>query len=365
MFKNCTGSPKKLFLILRGSQILFPGNPCAVVLCAANTRCVVVGGQARCDPIVTDPPPQLGAICPKQCPYGQVCRLTKVECFVAPCPLLEECVPETSRDAPSEIRKPCTLACPVGQKCAMEQVLCKRTPCPAQQRCVPMTMADGYHNSPKAPTLTCANALCAPETPRCVESPTGPKCVAVKTCSQVNCKKGQRCDQPEKFKDAECVTDTTGSSTSSYVDEPVLPEPHGVCNLFCIRGRRCVVTPSGPRCVPTPTCNELRCPIGKVCKQDDPNLAASCVSNQSGPSTSYADEPILPVRHAACNLFCIRGRRCVVTPSGPKCLPIPTCNDLKCPVGKVCKQDDINKVSLLYHLSRRVYFLKIVIFVNI
>ncbi|KAL6743265.1 hypothetical protein Aduo_016324 [Ancylostoma duodenale] len=76
-------------------------------------------------------------------------------------------------------------------------------------------MADGCYNPHTVPTLTCANALCAPETPRCVESPTGPKCVAVKTCSQLKCKKGERCEQPEKFKDAQCIPDTTGSFSST------------------------------------------------------------------------------------------------------------------------------------------------------
>ncbi|EYC14147.1 hypothetical protein Y032_0041g366 [Ancylostoma ceylanicum] len=316
----------------RGEAQCVPIDPCETVRCTATTTCSAEGGRARCVPIVPDSlPPSTDATCKKTCPYGQVCRLTQVQCFAAPCPPLEECVPATPRDAPAKIRSPCTLLCPIGQKCVVQQVYCIRAPCPAQQKCVPMTMADGYYNPHTAPTLTCANALCAPETPRCVESPSGPKCVAVKTCSQLKCKKGERCEQPEKFKDAQCVTATAGPSTS-YVDEPVLPAPLRACNLFCIQGRRCVVTPSGPKCLPTPTCNELRCPVGQVCREDDPNLAATCVSYQ-------ADSP----DNGCTPTSCPPNQKCVVqTGTRVVCIPTLTCSTLRCGAGTKCYPGDSN-----------------------
>ncbi|KAL6743301.1 hypothetical protein Aduo_016355 [Ancylostoma duodenale] len=218
-------------------------------------------------------------------------------------------------------------------------------------------MADGYYNPHTVPPLTCANALCAPETPRCVESPTGPKCVAVKTCSQLKCKKGERCEQPEKFKDAQCIPDTTA--------------PHGACNLFCIQGRRCIVTPSGARCVPTPTCNDLKCPAGKVCKQDDTNKAASCVLYQAGGSQCFlnalwlekggagSDARCIPNlggfvgRNAAsfdspsdCPLSCGGGTKCVMAANGPTCMRGRSCDDINCPRKTKCLQNSITQEAV-------------------
>ncbi|KIH58402.1 hypothetical protein ANCDUO_11391 [Ancylostoma duodenale] len=108
--------------------------------------------------------------------------------------------------------------------------------------------------------------------------------------------------------------------------------PRGACNLFCIQGRRCIVTPSGPRCVPTPTCNDLKCPAGKVCKQDDTNKAASCVSYQ-------ADSP----GNGCTPTSCPPNQKCVVqTGTRVVCIPTQTCSTLRCGAGTKCYPGDSN-----------------------
>ncbi|ETN72713.1 trypsin Inhibitor like cysteine rich domain protein [Necator americanus] len=242
-----------------------------------------------------------GSTCKKQCPYGQVCRLTQVQCFAAPCPPLEECVPGPANDA--YIRKqeltiltrrskkavtgvcaslffflreegvtPCTLRCPIGQKCVIQQVQCVRAPCPPQQRCVPMSMADGYYNPHSGPA----------------------------------------------------------TSTTSYVAKPSPPTRPIACNLFCIKGKRCVVTSSGPKCLPSPTCEELKCPVGQVCKQDNENYAASCARVQS-------DNPL-----GVCTPnSCPPNQKCIIqTQQNTICIPTLTCATLRCGPGTKCYPGD-------------------------
>ncbi|WKY12044.1 hypothetical protein Q1695_003534 [Nippostrongylus brasiliensis] len=314
-----------------------PQNKCAAVLCAPPSVCNVVAGEARCVPppckkqcpygtqckvtvvqcIRAPCPPieeciqtpsndaslKVGSACRMPCPYGETCRVEQVFCKKAPCPPVERCVPvKPSNDAQVYPSKGCTLFCPMGQRCVSQQVQCIRAPCPAQQRCVPMVMADGYYNKLTAvptPTLSCANVLCAPDSPRCVESPTGPRCVPVKSCTQTVCPDGQHCEQPIPTQDAKCVANTPGPYRD-YENQPARPKV--ACNLLCARGLTCVVTPDGPQCQ---------------------RLYAT--------SQSLSDSP-----RVACNLFCMKGLTCVVTPNGPRCQKPYAMNQPLSDIGQGC-----------------------------
>jgi hypothetical protein len=60
-------------------------SSCAAVLCAVNTYCDDIGGQAKCLP--------LPSCVDHPCPDGQSCELVQVQCIRAPCPPQPACVP--------------------------------------------------------------------------------------------------------------------------------------------------------------------------------------------------------------------------------------------------------------------------------
>ncbi|VDL75049.1 unnamed protein product [Nippostrongylus brasiliensis] len=270
------------------------------------------------------------------CPYGETCRVEQVFCKKAPCPPVERCVPvKPSNDAQVYPSKGCTLTCPFGQRCVSQQVQCIRAPCPAQQRCVPMVMADGYYNKLTAvptPTLSCANVLCAPDNPRCVESPTGPRCVPVKSCTQTVCPDGQHCEQPVPtqtlakaahqhrallirsalYKWERCGPETKCYPGDSSTDAQCVP--YSTCDtLLCDSNSRCI---SGngvadAQCVPIATCANT-CIGGTICRKG--RCVTSCKQFQCGLS-----------------------QKCVQADTGATCRSVSTCSQLTCFVGFKCQ----------------------------
>ncbi|KAK6758696.1 hypothetical protein RB195_016114 [Necator americanus] len=79
-----------------------------------------------------------------------------------------------------------------------------------------------------------------------------------------------------------------------------------------------------------------QCPYGQMCK---------LTVDQQHPQLPMSLNHLLQVRKLQELTPGLMGKRCVVTSSGPKCLPSPTCEELKCPVGQVCKQDNENYVN--------------------
>jgi hypothetical protein len=61
---------------------------CAATLCAENTYCDDIGGEAKCLPL-----PSCDA---QECPAGQHCELVQVQCVRAPCPRQPMCTPDAA-----------------------------------------------------------------------------------------------------------------------------------------------------------------------------------------------------------------------------------------------------------------------------
>ncbi|VDO95478.1 unnamed protein product [Heligmosomoides polygyrus] len=189
-----------------------------------------------------------------------------------------------------DLAKQCILPCPLGQKCITKQVQCVRAPCPPIQSCVAVTASDG-NNKDTVPSLTCANALCALETPRCVESPNGPKCVAVKKCSETLCPEGELCEQPVPTQDAKCVPDKSACGANEKVR---------ACGALC--EGKCENVGKGPIACPTiclpPACSckdgfyrdgSARCVTAALCQRGcDENEQVDGCGNRCEPTCENA-----------------------------------------------------------------------------
>ncbi|MFT3921666.1 MAG: hypothetical protein QM778_03950 [Myxococcales bacterium] len=165
---------------------------CATVLCAPNTYCDDIAGQAKCIPL----PSCEGTSCEK----GTHCELNQVTCIRAPCPPQPTCVVDEDPCAladcasgsactvvdgkavcQSECQNPClTAKCNKSTHCEAKEVQCIKAPCCPVAACVSNT----------GPSKACGDNTCSAGTYCCNEScgtcaPIGGACTQ-QICSRQN-----------------------------------------------------------------------------------------------------------------------------------------------------------------------------------
>ncbi|CAJ0589494.1 unnamed protein product [Cylicocyclus nassatus] len=198
---------------------------------------------------------------------------------------------------------------------------------------------------------SCMNMRCE-EGMVCVKGREGSECMAIdpsNNCNTLRCY-GAGC----KYKATECIPDkacfaeptcNSGASgarprgspanqvpqaaPSAPTQSPPTGQSQPPCLAKCSENQRCVLRYDdnscyNPPCMPVPTCV---------------NLTTQPVDIEGNGGE---------IRLAACNLFCIQGRRCQVTPAGPRCVPIPMCAELTCPSGQTCRQDDLDLPAMCH-----------------
>jgi hypothetical protein len=83
-------------------------DPCATMLCAPDSHCVVLESyppQARCVPKVD----RCASI---RCAQGTHCEVRQVQCVRAPCPPLPQCIPDIALDLSGDMIQPFTFTSP-------------------------------------------------------------------------------------------------------------------------------------------------------------------------------------------------------------------------------------------------------------
>ena len=171
-------------------------NPCAAILCPANSQCVVAESfppQARCVPI-TPPDPGDDPCARVRCAKGTHCEARPVTCVRAPCPPIAECVPDgprcggfaglrcpgsgTCEDDPGDSCDPRRGGADCGGICACRAIAdCQNGTVwdgsPGVCACVPATPApDKCGNNTCASGEYCCNAscgICAPKGGACIQ----------------------------------------------------------------------------------------------------------------------------------------------------------------------------------------------------
>uniref|UniRef100_A0A1I7X4X9 G_PROTEIN_RECEP_F1_2 domain-containing protein n=1 Tax=Heterorhabditis bacteriophora TaxID=37862 RepID=A0A1I7X4X9_HETBA len=171
---------------------------CSNTQCNYGKGCVIRNNKPICVPINKE------NNCEKtQCGAGEECMYEEVVCIRAPCYPIPKCVGGGPEETPHETEP--EVISSYGQPIKAEARIAAETitvrinkPKDPETKGSPLTFK-GH------PTLSCANVLCAIETPRCIETPAGPKCVAVKNCDQVKCGYNKKCVHDNLAQDATCV----------------------------------------------------------------------------------------------------------------------------------------------------------------
>jgi hypothetical protein len=144
-------------------------------------------------------------------------------------------------------------------------------------------------------TNTCLNVRCTIEKPICVDTPTGPRCVAHR-CDAIECQDGKVCIEHVVY----CITAPCPPAQPICMDNP--------CKLAkCSLGFFCDVDNStgGARCVPDPNvCDKVQCPL----------VTDTCTAVQT-----------------TC------GETLQLCPYKPICAAVDQCAQVKCRTGWTCK----------------------------
>lgn len=216
-------------------------------------------------------------------------------------------------DSSNELRRRCGKArCKNGTHCEPVEVQCIKAPCPPVLECVP--------NDP--PALSCAAVLCIEGT-ECIETKKGPKCVPIEPvigCEAVLCIEGTTCIETEKG--PQCV-----------------PQENP-CNLVdCVPGTECRVEHGEPVCVP-PTgggqpCGKTTCGPGLECC----NSSCGICTPPGFACIQIACEE--PVGSTCATALCPTDTYCDDISGEAECIPLPSCDGVKCEDGTECVLVDV------------------------
>ncbi|EYB92112.1 hypothetical protein Y032_0198g1640 [Ancylostoma ceylanicum] len=332
-------------------------NPCNLVDCIPNTRCIVVNGEAKCVP--------LNGYGDKDCETPEPENPT---CATVLCKPPTTCVLRPKNPG-------CRDNCPLEAACVIPvrsepAIAPKRTYPPAQQKC---PANEQFNECGSACEPSCKNPKPEFCTEQCV---IGCQCkpgffrndqkVCVAKCSETS---QQQCKANEQFTDC-------GSACEPSCKNPK-PE---VCTLQCVVGCQCkpgffrndqnacvAKCPGGG----AGTCglNEERKQCGTACEptcaNPNPGCTKQCIIDVCQCKQGYirdANKKCIPVeqcpkdRIIPCSeMNCPKGTVCelgrVICPFVPpcftrqtKCVPLTpeeTCATKKCPPGTVCEQETI------------------------
>jgi hypothetical protein len=278
-------------------------NPCAVVLCPADTTCEVVDGEATCTPLGAASCAAVlcleGTECVERDGRAECVPQGPTSCAAVTCLEGNECVERDGRAECVPAENPCNLTdCRSGFVCELQN---------GEAVCVPAGN----------PEVTCASVLCIVGTV-CEETANGPECVPqAELCggfAGIPCDAGETCiddpsddcdpdnggadcggvcipEQPKQFCGGFANIQCPGAG--SCVDDAsdgCDPDNGGAdcggvceCNVraLCVPGLTFDPSPEVCACVEQPVndpCAAVRCRSGFHCEADDGR--AECVPNQ-------------------------------------------------------------------------------------
>ncbi|CAJ0586338.1 unnamed protein product, partial [Mesorhabditis spiculigera] len=417
------------------AQASCPANATTKCLakCSAGQKCVLQEVQcvrAPCNPVPTCVPDDDTPKCLARCRAGQRCVLQQVIYKRAPCNPVPTCVPENGATGCAAVSCMVGQSCVVGadgtgrcvqqptdRNCGRNEFFNTCTGCEAtcenrqpicNKMCVQPGMCrcsqgffrgnDGFcitaeqcdlQGASSAPTLSCATVLCHPDSPRCVETPSGPQCVAPNDTSATSATPGsanQQCGKNEFFNGCGGCEDKCGQTgpvacpmicrlegacrcQSGFFRDPNTNEcvtkdqcsesdvPQTSCELVdCRSGMECVmaqqICPAGQKCLQTPTCipqnisscKNVKCTAGHHCAMIQVQCFAppcypvpQCVSDVA----EATDAP--PSGITCANVRC--AGPCVDTPTGPQCQseqpPLGPCATMRCRAGFKCIEETV------------------------
>lgn len=180
------------------------------------------------------------------------------------------------------------------------------------------------------PPLSCANVLCAVETPCCIENGGRPRCVKTddEKCSgapPVTTKPPKLCPCPKILRPTCCKSNTTGllftaaneciCKCDGTIIGPGKCPAVSCANVRCAGGP-CVDTVDGPKCQPPKdppksTCRNVKCGGRRPC----------CIETKRGPKCVHRQHRKCPSRVTCRTARCTRKRPCCIeTWRGPKCV---------------------------------------------
>ncbi|KJH50179.1 trypsin Inhibitor like cysteine rich domain protein [Dictyocaulus viviparus] len=250
-------------------------NPCNLVDCTPNTRCVVVDNEAKCLPTNENPPVksnscpdneqfnECGTACEPSCrnPNPQICTLQCViGCQCKPGLYRNDngiCV-SNCRDNVLAPQETClTKICPPGTQCEQERINCIRAPCPQPlPKCVKI---DPYN--PCAATTCPVGTECIVKEVQCVKAP----CYPVAECSTTS--HNDQCGPYETFQIC-----SSNCEPSCSRKNPVCIQSCGSPKCQCSTG---FYRDTNNRCVTEAECSTP--PQDNQCGQNE--VFQSCSSN--------------------------------------------------------------------------------------
>lgn len=291
-------------------------NPTLPLSCRAPTLCTIetpVCIQTNQGPhCIKDPCPGLscseGTVCQVDGEGNGICMpITQpTTCQLVDCPADRPICTETEQ-GPICIEFDCTnTVCGEGEVCFERAVLCKKSPCIPIPECITDPCVDGLCALGTTCTInemgvavcepiytnTCLNVRCTIEKPICVDTSTGPRCVA-HSCNGVECKDGDVCI------------------------EQVVPCSTAPC-------------PANPTCMDNP-CKLAKCSLGFFCDIDNAG-GVKCA-----PDPNVCDKVECPLATDICTAVqkkCGESRWC---PYEAICSAVDTCAHVKCRLGRTCK----------------------------